>query len=138
MPPAPIPPDVSAFLRDPHPAVVATVRPDGSPQSVPTWYGWEDGRVLLNMDEGRSRLAWLRCDNRISLTVIDRSDFYRYVSLVGRVTTIEEDHGLVAIDRLAHRYTGQSHRHRGRRRYNAWMEIDRWHGRTAAGPWPCS
>ncbi len=46
MPPLPLPPELDAFLALPNPAVVGTVRPDGSPHTVPTWYEWEDGRVL--------------------------------------------------------------------------------------------
>nr|WP_203453632.1 hypothetical protein [Jiangella aurantiaca] len=52
MPKAPLPDDVSAFLTRPNPAVMATLGPAG-PVSVATWYLWEDGRVLVNLDEGR-------------------------------------------------------------------------------------
>ena len=38
MPLVPVPAEVDAFLRLPNPAVIATLRPDGSPHSVPTWY----------------------------------------------------------------------------------------------------
>ena len=44
------PPEIEAFLLEPNPAVVATLRADGSPHSVATWYDWVDGRILLNMD----------------------------------------------------------------------------------------
>src|SRR5439155_5544609 len=53
VPPVPVPPDAEEFLRRANPAIVATLRRDGSPHTVPTWYDWEDGRVLLNMDESR-------------------------------------------------------------------------------------
>ena len=46
-PAAPLPAEVEEFLREPHPAVVATLRADGSPHSVPTWYDWTDGLVLM-------------------------------------------------------------------------------------------
>ena len=57
MPPAPVPPEIEAFLREPNPAVVATLRADGSPHSVATWYDWVDGLILLNMDATRARLG---------------------------------------------------------------------------------
>ncbi len=66
MPPPPVPPEVDAFLAEPNPAVIATVRPDGSPHSVPTWYDWEHGRALVNMDESRLRLRFLRRDRASS------------------------------------------------------------------------
>ena len=50
MPQPPLPPELDAFLAKPNAAVIATVRPDGSPVTVATWYDWEDGRVLVNMD----------------------------------------------------------------------------------------
>jgi PPOX class probable F420-dependent enzyme len=122
-----VPPDVDAFLARPNPAVVATVRPDGSPHSVATWYDWENGRVLLNMDESRLRLRFIRRDPRVALTVLDDGNWYRHVSLTGRVVSLEDDSDLVDIDRLAHRYYGRPHRTRDRRRVSAWVEIDRWH-----------
>jgi PPOX class probable F420-dependent enzyme len=127
MPRAPVPHDVDAFLREPHPAVIATLRPDGSPHSVATWYDWEDGRALLNMDESRLRLRFLRRDPHVALTVLDRDSWYRHVSLLGHVVSIEADPELHDIDRLALRYTGQRFRTRDAKRVSARVEVDRWH-----------
>jgi len=38
------------FLSQPNPSVIATPQPDGSPHTAATWYLWENGRVLVNMD----------------------------------------------------------------------------------------
>ncbi|HZD86667.1 MAG TPA: TIGR03618 family F420-dependent PPOX class oxidoreductase [Gaiellaceae bacterium] len=127
MPRVPVPPEVDAFLARPNPAVVGTVRPDGSPHTAATWYDWEDGRVLLNMDESRARLDYLRENRSVALTVLAGGDWYRHVSLLGRVASIEEDAGLQDIDRLALRYTGQRYGNRESRRFSAWMEPERWH-----------
>ena len=123
----PVPPEVEEFLRRPNPAVVGTLRPDGSPHTVPTWYAWDDGLVLLNMDESRLRLRFLRRDPRAALTVLDDS-WYRHVSLLGRVVRIEDDPDLADIDRLAVRYTGKPFRTRDRKRVSAWLQPERWHG----------
>ena len=123
-----MPLDVEEFLRKPNPAVVATLRPDGSPHTAPTWYDWEDGLVLLNMDESRLRLRFLRRDPRAALTVLDADSWYRHVSLLGRVVRIEDDPELRDIDRLALRYTGQPFRTRDKPRVSAWLEPERWHG----------
>jgi PPOX class probable F420-dependent enzyme len=132
--PSTLPPELEQFLHEPHPAVVAVLRPDGSPATVATWYAWEDDRILLNMDEGRRRLRWIGADGRVALTVIDRNDFYRHVSLYGDVERIEEDVALAAIDRLARRYTGRPYRDRERRRYSAWIAVSTWHAWNDA-PW---
>ena len=67
-------PEVVDLLRRPNPAVMATVRRDGAPVTVATWYLWDSGRILLSLDAGRARLAHLRRDPRVSLTVIDGAD----------------------------------------------------------------
>ena len=121
MPRVPVPPEVDDFLRRPNPAVVATLRPDGSPHSVPTWYDWEDGRALLNMDDTRLRLGYMRRDPRVALTVLADDGWYRHVSLLGQAVSIEDDEDLADIDRLAVRYTGQPFRTRDRKRVSAWM-----------------
>jgi len=122
-----VPPDVEEFLRKPNPAVVATLRPDGSPHTAATWYDWEDGLVLLNMDESRLRLRFLRRDPRAALTVLDADSWYRHVSLLGRVVRIEDDAELRDIDRLALRYTSQPFRRRDSKRVSVWLRPDRWH-----------
>ena len=127
MPPPPVPPEIEEFLKQPNPAVVATVRPDGSPHSVATWYDWVDGRILLNMDASRSRLDHLRRDPRVSLTVLDKDDWYSHVSLFGVVERLVDDPDLADIDRLALRYQGRRYRNRTSPRVSAWVRVERWH-----------
>jgi hypothetical protein len=67
----PLPEAAVAMLRKPNPAVITTLRPGGQPVSVATWYLWDGGRVLVNMDEGRKRLENLRNDPRVALDVLD-------------------------------------------------------------------
>lgn len=134
MPPAPVPPRIAEFLTRPNPAVVATLRPDGSPHTAATWYDWEDGRVLLNMDVGRLRLGFLRRDPGVSLTVLDEGNWYRHVSLMGVAEEIRPDPDLADIDQLAIRYTGAPYRQRARERVTAWMRVERWHTWRGAAP----
>jgi PPOX class probable F420-dependent enzyme len=131
MPKPPLPDELQALLREPNPAVIATLKPDGAPHSVATWYWWQDGRALVNMDASRARLEYLRADPRVSLTVLDGGDWYRHVSLRGRVVSIEPDEGLKDIDRIARHYRGQDYPARDRPRYSAWIEIDTWHAWNA-------
>ena len=125
----PFPADVRALLQQPNPAVVATLRSDGAPVSVATWYLLEDDdRVLLNMDDTRVRLKHLRRDPRVSLTVTDKDDWYTHVSLVGRVEDITPDEGLTQIDRLSTHYADRPYPDRDSPRTSAWLVVDRWHG----------
>jgi PPOX class probable F420-dependent enzyme len=135
MPRPPVPPDIDEFLAQPNPSVIATLQPDGSPSTAATWYLWENGRVLVNMDEGRKRLEYLRRDPRVSLTVLGKDDWYHHVSLRGRVVSLEDDSDLSDIDRLSRHYTGQPYSDRDRRRVSAWIEVERWHAWAVGRPW---
>jgi PPOX class probable F420-dependent enzyme len=135
MPKPPVPPEFDAFLAQPNPSVIATLEPDGSPNTVATWYLWEDGRVLVNMDEGRKRLEYLRRDPRVSITVLGKEDWYHHVSLRGRVVALEEDPDHSDIDRISRHYTGQPYSDHERGRVSAWIEVDRWHGWAVGEPW---
>ena len=85
MPSGPLPAELAEFLAKPNPCVIATLNADGSPNTVATWYLWEDGRVLVNMAESRARLDNIRRDGRVSLTVLDEASWYNHVSLRGPV-----------------------------------------------------
>jgi PPOX class probable F420-dependent enzyme len=126
MPKPPLPDELQELLAKPNPAVIATLRPDGSPHTTATWYLWENGRVLVNMDESRRRLEHLRRDSRVSLTVLDEN-WYSHVSLLGRVVSLEDDEGLADIDRLSRHYRGREYPTRDRGRVSAWIEVERWH-----------
>ncbi|MFR9727975.1 PPOX class F420-dependent oxidoreductase [Saccharopolyspora sp. MS10] len=124
----PLPESTIALLRKANPATIATLRSDGHPVSAATWYLWDDGRVLVNMDEGRTRLGHLRRDPRVTLTVLDAADWYTHVTLIGRVAELREDTDLADIDRLSQHYLDAPYHVRDRARYSAFIEIERWHG----------
>ena len=128
MPTPPLPDDVRAFLENAHPAVVTTLRADGQPVSVATWYALDGDRVMVNMDHTRKRLDHLRHDPRVSLTVLDKDDWYTHLSIVGRVVEMKDDEGLADIDRLSQHYRAQAYPNRESPRVSAWIEIDRYHG----------
>ena len=122
-------PDVAvAMLRKPNPSVITTLRRDGQPVSAATWYLWADGRVLVNMDEGRKRLQHMRADPRVSIDVLDENSWYNHVSIIGHVDEIYEDADMSDIDRIATHYTGGPYSDRDRGRFSALIAIDGWHG----------
>ncbi len=134
MPKPPLPRPLQELLIRPNPAVITTVRPDGQPVSVATWYLFDDGQILVNMDEGRKRLDHLRRDPRISLTVLDSADWYTHVSILGQVVGLDDDSDLAGIDRIAEHYTGRPYAKRDRKRISARIEIDRWYGWDSGKP----
>jgi PPOX class probable F420-dependent enzyme len=135
MPKPPLPAELQEFLSHANPSVIATLRPDGSPHTAATWYLWDNGRVLVNMDEGRKRLAHIRRDPRVSITVLGPGDdWYHHVTLRGRVVELDEE-GLDDIDRISRHYTGQPYSQRDRGRVSAWIEVESWHSWAINRPW---
>ena len=127
MPLPPLPDEVVEFLQQPNSAVIATVRSDGAPYTAATWYDWNDGRALVNMDFERLRLSHMRRDPRVSLTVLDSGDWYHTVTIFGRVVELRNDDDLADIDRLAYRYGRGPYWNRDRKRVTALIEPERWH-----------
>lgn len=132
MPQPPVTDAVAELLARPNPSVITSVRPDGQPVSVATWYLFEGGRVLVNMDEGRRRIEYLRHEPRVTITVLAEDDWYTHVSLQGRVEAWTDDTDLTQIDRISRHYTGDPYPVRDRARVGAWITVDRWHGWGAA------
>ncbi len=128
MPATPLPADLREMLAKPNPAVITSLRPDGQPVSVATWYLLDGDRILVNMDEGRKRLEYLEADPRVSLTALDEESWYTHVSVQGRVVEMADDPDLTDIDRLSRHYRGQEYPNRERGRVSAWIEVDSWHG----------
>jgi PPOX class probable F420-dependent enzyme len=135
MPKPPVPAIVDEFLRLPNPAVIASLKPDGSPHTAATWYLWEDGRVLVNMAGSRKRLDYLRRDPRVSLTVTSQDSWYRHITIEGHVASLEKDPDSASIDRVSKHYTGHPYGH-DQERWSAWIEVDHWHGWENGRPWP--
>ena len=122
------------MLAKPNPAVIGTVTPEGKPITVATWYLWEDGRALVNMDAERRRLEYVRANPQVSLTVLDADQWYRHITVHGRAT-LQDDPDLADIDRLSTHYLGQPYGHRDRGRVSAWIEVDSWHAWNGGRPW---
>jgi PPOX class probable F420-dependent enzyme len=134
MPKPPLPSEHQEVLAKPNPAIIGSVRPDGSPNTVATWYLWEDGRVLVNMDEGRKRLEYLRNEPRVSLTVLDNDGWYRHITLHGRIT-LSDDTDMSDIDRISKHYLGEAYGQRDRGRVSGWIEVESWHAWDGGRPW---
>ena len=87
MPKPPLPDELEALLASPRRRDRHAASRTARPLSVATWYLWEDGRVLVNLDHTpRPARATCASDPRVSLTVLDADDWYRHVSLRGRVS----------------------------------------------------
>ncbi len=98
----------ASLLLDKNLAVVATIRPDGTPQVTPTWVDWDGEHVLINTAEGRWKPKYLRRDPRVSVFVLDPDNPYNWVAVTGKAELTHEgaeEH----IHKLSHKYRGEDY-----------------------------
>jgi PPOX class probable F420-dependent enzyme len=91
------------FLENPFVGVVTDLRPDGSPHSTVVWVDVDDDGVSFNTAYGRAKPTYIDGDPRVSLTVVDPHDPYRWVSVSGTGTLVDEGAD-GQIDRLSKKY----------------------------------
>ena len=124
-----LPSTLQSFLEKPNPAVMATTTKDGQPVTAATWYLLEaDGRIPINLDAERVRLAHLRRDPRFALDVIDESNWYTHVALQLEVVEITDDAELAGIDALSIHYGGRPYDNRDRPRVSVRAVITKYMG----------
>ena len=99
--------EIRALLDDPNFAHLATLMPDGSPQSVPVWVGREGDRILICTGEGSLKAKNTRRDPRISLSIVNFHDPYQETQLRGRVVERRPDGDFKYMDAISLKYTGK-------------------------------
>ncbi|MER3411494.1 MAG: PPOX class F420-dependent oxidoreductase [Thermoleophilia bacterium] len=89
---------------------LATVNPDGSPQSTAVWVHTRDNRILVNTAIGRKKYRNITRDPRVALSFHETTEQgYRSWGLQGRaVETIVGEQAEADIDMLAQKYIGVS------------------------------
>jgi PPOX class probable F420-dependent enzyme len=98
-------PRVRDFLAETRFVSIATVDPDGGPRQAVVWYRLDGEEIVLNSKVGRRWPSNLLRDQRISLTIADAEDGYRWVGLTGTVTPIRDQPTAQAdIAEMARRY----------------------------------
>ena len=88
-------------------AHLATLMPDGRPQVTPVWCNLDGDHVMVNSAKGRQKDRNMRRDPRVTVTLSDPDNPYRYLEVRGRVAEITEEGADDHIDRLAKKYLGQ-------------------------------
>ena len=85
-------------------AHLATLRPDGSPQSSVMWFAWDGDRVRFSHTSARQKYRNLLADGRVSFHVQDPDNPYRTLEVRGRVESMEPDGGATFYRSLQQRY----------------------------------
>jgi PPOX class probable F420-dependent enzyme len=99
--------EVKRLLDSPNFAHLATLLPDGAPQSVPVWVGREGERVVICTGEGSLKARNTRRDPRVSLSIVDFKNPYEEVQMRGRVVERRPDPKLEMMDPISIKYTGK-------------------------------
>ena len=92
-------------LAAPALAHVATLGPDGAPQSTPVWFDWDGARLRIGLAEDRQKLRNLRRDPRLAVSIVDPADPTRSLEIRGRAS-FEPDPARSLLARIIRKYTG--------------------------------
>jgi PPOX class probable F420-dependent enzyme len=100
-----IPDHVRTFLLDSHFATIATLDPDGAPRQAVVWFTLDGDDLVINSAVGRRWPANLLRDPRLSVSITDRHDGYRWIGFSGRVSVVDDQATAQAdIAAMARRY----------------------------------
>ncbi len=105
--PAKLSPAVRKLFEEPNFGFLATLMPDGSPQTSVVWVDIDGDYILANTAEGRQKPRNVRRDPRVAIGIADRENPYASAYIRGRVVEVTRDGADAHIDRLAKKYLGQ-------------------------------
>ncbi len=88
-------------------AHIATLMPDGTPQSTPVWIDYKNGKVLVNSAKGRVKVRNMKEGSPVAISITDPDNPYRYVQIRGKVTRVTEEGAAKHIDAMAKKYLGK-------------------------------
>ena len=100
-------PDTLALAQGKNFATLTTMLPSGYPMTHVMWVDADDEHVLINTEIHRAKYKNVQRDPRVSVTIIDATNPYRYAEVRGDV--VDEIGGQEArddIDRLSQKYNG--------------------------------
>lgn len=87
-------------------AVLATLNPDGTPQTSVIWVARDGDALIFTTHDRRQKARNLRRDPRASVTVFPPDDPYRTVNIRGTVELVDDPDRTLSVA-LTRRYLGQ-------------------------------
>lgn len=101
-------PTIKALAEGPNFAVFTTLLADGQPMSHVMWVGCDEDHLLINTEVHRDKFRNVERDPRVTVTIIDRDNFYRFAEVRGEVVeTIRGPEARASIDELSQKYGGR-------------------------------
>ncbi|HRW39061.1 MAG TPA: TIGR03618 family F420-dependent PPOX class oxidoreductase, partial [Aquihabitans sp.] len=77
--------DLHALATGKNFAALTTLMADGQPQTQMMWVHADDDHVLINTEVHRQKFKNVERDPRVTVTVVDADNAYKYVEARGRV-----------------------------------------------------
>ena len=101
-----VPDQLVDLVRSDIVAHVTLSQPDGSLVTHVLWIDYDGAHLLLWSRATSYKSRAFRQRPNVAVSVVDRENPWRRLSISGRVTEIREDVDLALADKLAYRYTG--------------------------------
>lgn len=117
--------EAKSLIDRPNFAHLATLMPDGSPQSTPVWIGREGEKLVISTSEGSLKSKNMLRDPRLSVSVVDFHNPYEEVQIRGHVVERRADPELKTMDKISHKYIGKPFPMRGSKQISLIIEVDK-------------
>jgi PPOX class probable F420-dependent enzyme len=97
-------PKVQNILKSKAFAHLATISPDGTPQSSPMWFIWDGEYIKFTHTTNRQKYHNIQRDPHVAVSITDADNPYTYAEFRGVVEKIEKDPDGAFYDTLAKHY----------------------------------
>ena len=82
---------------------IATVMPDGTPQSTPVWIDRDEDVLTFNTAKGRAKHRNLERDPNLAVSVLDPENPYVYLQVRGTAEIVDDENN-AHINKMAKKY----------------------------------
>ncbi len=86
-------------------AWLTTVRPSGQPDTVPVWFLWQDGGILIYSQPNRPKLRNIAGNSRVSLVLDDTDKGHDVVRIEGTAQVVDAQPAASEVKEYVRKYT---------------------------------
>lgn len=103
-------PDVKAFATAENLGALTTLFPDGHPQTQIMWVDADDDHLMINTEVARAKYRNAMADPRVTLTIWEAENPYRYIEVRGHVVgEVRGEEARQQLDDCSFRYAGKAY-----------------------------
>jgi PPOX class probable F420-dependent enzyme len=95
------------LIDGPFTVALATLMPDGQPQTTPVWCNRQGNFIFINVMKGFRKEKNMRANPNVSLLVYDPQNPLHNIEIRGRVVEMTEEGAIEHNDELARLYLGK-------------------------------